>query len=88
MENGIEIRKKLAKKKIYIPKLWPNILNENLEDTFLESITTLDNIPFEPGLCILENIHALYFIFKEKPVSLHKTKHLRLTHNKTKRKTT
>lgn len=33
MENGIEIRKKLAEKKIYLPKLWPNILNENLEDT-------------------------------------------------------
>ena len=33
MENGIEIRKKLAEKKIYLPNLWPNILNENLEDT-------------------------------------------------------
>ena len=63
-------------------------INENLEDTFFFFFSTLDNIPFEPGLCVLENIHALYFIFKEKPVSLHKTKHLRLTHNKTKRKTT
>lgn len=63
-------------------------INETLEDTFLKSITTVDNIKFDPGLCLFENIHSLYFLFKEKPISLHKTKHLRLTHNKTKRKTT
>ena len=28
-ENGIEIRKRLAEKKIYVPTLWPNVLNEN-----------------------------------------------------------
>ena len=33
MENGIEIRKALAKKKIYIPTLWPNVINEMLQDT-------------------------------------------------------
>jgi hypothetical protein len=33
VENGIEIRKKLAEKKIYIPTLWPNVLKENLEDS-------------------------------------------------------
>ena len=63
-------------------------INENLEDTFLESVTALDDILFQPGLCVLENIHSLYFLFKERPHALHQTKHLRLTHNKTKRKTT
>lgn len=33
VENGIEIRKKLAEKKIYIPTLWPNVLKENHEDS-------------------------------------------------------
>lgn len=33
VEHGIEIRKKLAEKKIYIPTLWPNVLKENLEDS-------------------------------------------------------
>ena len=28
-KNGISIRSKLAKKKIYIPTLWPNVLREN-----------------------------------------------------------
>lgn len=32
-EKGIEIRKKLAKKKIYIPILWPNVLNNLPEDS-------------------------------------------------------
>jgi len=63
-------------------------INENFEDTFLEPITSIDNIQFQPGLCVLENIHSLYFIFKERPRALHKTKHLRIAHNKTKRKTT
>jgi hypothetical protein len=31
LENGIEIRKALLQKKIYIPILWPNIVNDNLE---------------------------------------------------------
>jgi hypothetical protein len=63
-------------------------INENLEDSFLESVTALDDILFQPGLCVLENIHSLYFLFKERPHAVHKTKHLRLTYNKTKRKTT
>lgn len=33
VENGVEIRKKLAEKKIYIPTLWPNVLKENNEDS-------------------------------------------------------
>ena len=61
-------------------------INDHLEDTFLKSITSVDNINFAPGLCLFENIHSLYFLFKEKPIALHKTRHLRLTHNKTKRK--
>ena len=32
VENGIEIRKALVKKKIYIPTLWPNVLNDTLEE--------------------------------------------------------
>lgn len=33
VENGIEVRKKLAQRKIYIPTLWPNVLKENREDS-------------------------------------------------------
>ena len=33
VENGIETRKKLAEKKIYIPTLWPNVLIEKHGDT-------------------------------------------------------
>ncbi len=31
LENGIEIRKKLAQKKMYIPTLWPNVLEDTPE---------------------------------------------------------
>jgi hypothetical protein len=31
LENGIEIRKKLAAKEIYIPTLWPNVLEDTQE---------------------------------------------------------
>lgn len=33
VRNGIEVRKKLAKKNIYIPTLWPNVLRGNCEDS-------------------------------------------------------
>lgn len=33
LENGIEIRKKLAAKKIYIPTLWPNVLEDTPESS-------------------------------------------------------
>lgn len=33
IENGIEIRKELAKKKLYIPTLWPNVLQEMNENS-------------------------------------------------------
>ena len=33
MKNGIEIRKLLAQKKIYIPTLWPNVLNDMPKDS-------------------------------------------------------
>ena len=33
IENGSEIRKELQKKKIYIPTLWPNILDDMAEDS-------------------------------------------------------
>lgn len=32
VKNGIEIRKELSKKKIYIPTLWPNVLRDLLEE--------------------------------------------------------
>lgn len=35
IENGIKVRKELAKKKIYIPTLWPNVL-EDLNENSLE----------------------------------------------------
>lgn len=33
VENGIEVREKLAKEKIYIPTLWPNVLKENPKES-------------------------------------------------------
>jgi len=33
IENGIEIRKNLAEKNIYIPTLWPNVLRDVLEES-------------------------------------------------------
>lgn len=33
IKNGIQIRKKLAELKIYIPTLWPNVLRDNNENT-------------------------------------------------------
>lgn len=33
VKNGIQIRKKLAEKKIYIPTLWPNVLKESMKDS-------------------------------------------------------
>lgn len=33
IENGIEIRKELAKKKIYVPLLWPNVLSDAPESS-------------------------------------------------------
>ena len=45
IENGAEIRKKLQQQKIYIPTLWPNVLNEtdktSLEYKFAENILPL-----------------------------------------------
>ena len=45
VENGAEIRKKLQQQKIYIPTLWPNVLNEtnknSLEYKFAENILPL-----------------------------------------------
>jgi len=45
VENGAEIRKKLQQQKIYIPTLWPNVLNEtdknSLEYKFTENILPL-----------------------------------------------
>lgn len=33
LENAVEIKKKLAKQKVYIPTLWPNVLNEVPEES-------------------------------------------------------
>jgi dTDP-4-amino-4,6-dideoxygalactose transaminase len=33
IKNGIEVRKKLAEKKTYVPTLWPNVLRENDENS-------------------------------------------------------
>ena len=33
IENGTEIRKKLVNSKIYVPTLWPNVLNNTLKDS-------------------------------------------------------
>ena len=35
IENGVEIRKRLIKRNIYIPTLWPNVL-ENMSTESLE----------------------------------------------------
>ena len=39
IKNGIEIRKRLAKKKIYIPTLWPNVLKENDKESIEYNFT-------------------------------------------------
>lgn len=45
VDNGEEIRKKLISKKIYIPKLWPNIVDDNLlndiEKKYIKNILPL-----------------------------------------------
>jgi hypothetical protein len=33
LEKGVEIRKELAAKKIYIPTLWPNVLEDTPESS-------------------------------------------------------
>lgn len=40
MENGIEVRKELSKKKIYIPTLWPNVLSDTIEDSLEHDYVT------------------------------------------------
>ena len=44
IENGVEVRKELQKKKIYIPMLWPNVVNEVADDS-LESRLVKDILP-------------------------------------------
>ncbi|MBN1060026.1 hypothetical protein [Clostridium botulinum] len=45
VENGVEIREELAKKKIYISTLWPNVLSDTSEDSmehkYVENILPL-----------------------------------------------
>lgn len=45
IENGAEVRKKLIEKKIYVPTLWPNVLNdtppESIEHRFADNILPL-----------------------------------------------
>lgn len=43
-ENGVEIRKLLAKKKIYIPTLWPNVLDDT-QDSTIENRYTANILP-------------------------------------------
>lgn len=38
IENGAEIRRKLQQQKIYIPTLWPNVVNEMVEDSLEYSL--------------------------------------------------
>ena len=44
IENGAEIRKKLQQKKIYIPTLWPNVVNDMAENS-LEYRLAKDVLP-------------------------------------------
>lgn len=44
IKNGAEIRKKLQQQKIYIPTLWPNVLNDMAEDR-LEYRMAMDILP-------------------------------------------
>ena len=45
VKNGMEVRKEMAKKKIYIPTLWPNVLSDapegSLEYDYVENILPL-----------------------------------------------
>jgi len=44
IENGAEIRKKLQQQKIYVPTLWPNVVNDMAEDS-LEHRFAKDILP-------------------------------------------
>lgn len=44
IENGAEVRKKLLSKNIYIPNLWPNVINE-LSNDFLETDLAMNVLP-------------------------------------------
>lgn len=48
IENGIEIRKRLAKKKIYIQTLWPNVLKDNREKS-IEYMYAANILPLPCG---------------------------------------
>ena len=37
MENGLEIKLRLAEKKIYVPTLWPNVIRDNLKNSIEHS---------------------------------------------------
>lgn len=40
LENGVEVRKKLAEKKIYVPTLWPNVLEDMPEGSLEHDYAT------------------------------------------------
>jgi hypothetical protein len=46
LENGKNIKKKLIKNRIYVPTLWPNVLDDVSENSFEYFIT--DNMIFLP----------------------------------------
>ncbi|MBE6067115.1 MAG: hypothetical protein E7211_05350 [Clostridium lundense] len=62
IKNGIDIRKELAKKKIYVPTLWPNVLTdtpeESIEYDYVENVLPL---PCDQRY----NIEDMEYILKE-----------------------
>lgn len=68
LENGSEIRRKLQKEKIYIPALWPNVINdmakESLEYRFANNILPLPCDQRYDRACILYIIRKIMEVFK------------------------
>ena len=54
IENGAEVRKKLQQKKIYIPTLWPNVLND-MDGDSLEYRYAKDILPLPCDQRYVEN---------------------------------
>lgn len=60
IENGIEIRKALARKKIYIPMLWPNVLNDTTRNSVeFDYVSNILPIPCDQRYQIKEMIEII-----------------------------
>lgn len=66
IENGIEIRRTLAQKNIYIPTLWPNVIKENVHDSIEHKYASnILPIPCDQRYGIDEMQYIINCIFEE-----------------------